>query len=122
MNAGDPKVVVKKVKAYPIDADFVHSGQAAPIKGKIVRLTTGGMQALFERSVFGVGDVVRFSFEFPVMKNRVEETAKVVKAYIQFRDDTKTKKDHLIEFHFKDLTSEGLSAITAYLVKIGQWS
>lgn len=124
------KVVVKKVKPYPIVAKF--EKEAKVFYGNIVKLTLTGFLIELNDHFVSVAELYACSFHFPVIEAGVCEPVKVVKTYDQFRPPThpavavdgQSSSDsvavRVAELHFEKLQLESRDKIKKFLIAIGQ--
>ncbi|RYZ75811.1 MAG: hypothetical protein EOP05_06835 [Proteobacteria bacterium] len=98
--------VVKKVKAFPINATFTVGTQAIP--AKIAKLTPLGFLAETQAAFLKAGDKFTVAFEIPVLHVNVTEACVIVKHYSHWIEKEGGKvPGFLIEAHFQQL-SEGV--------------
>lgn len=128
----DKKVVVKKVKAFPIAAQLKLGATA--IKASIVRLNTRGLLAEVAVSDLVPGEKCEIAFEIPVFHFTINEPMVVVKQYSQWQGGSKAAPPsdppptsnthsgvgHLVEAHFSALTETSRDRIAAFLKAIGK--
>lgn len=104
---------VKKINAYPIDAALALA--KGPATGKILKLTQIGFLIELASPFLQVGDKIEASFELPVTHKYIKENCLVIKIYNQHLGTLDHKVQHIAEIHFKPLTAESRTAITAFL-------
>lgn len=113
------KVVVKKVKAFPIPIDlWVAEGQPLT-KGEILRLTLVGLQMTCKDRMFKVGETLIATFTLPVLKLSIKEVVVVAKTYDTFLDASVSEKTRITEFHFKTLSLDNEKSIRNFMHAIG---
>lgn len=137
--AADKKAVVKKVRAFPINAQLKIGASA--IKASIVRLNTRGVLAEVAVSDLLPGEKCEMAFEIPVLHFAINEQMVVVKQYSQWQGgkhaqvqmqaqaqapaaqqpstNPKPGVAHLVEAHFTALSETGRERIVAFLKAVG---
>lgn len=140
----EKKVVVKKVKAFPIAAQL-RVGQAA-MRTQILKLSSVGMIVDVGSATMMPGDRCEITFETPVFHKRLAEPVVVIKQYNQWHgrisevgtaDNKKTPASpeaagdskstspsgsvvtRLVELHFTALSSESRGKIVSFLKAAG---
>jgi hypothetical protein len=125
-----PPVIVKKVRAYPIDCSVGPVGPGAA-QIQILKLTPIGFIADVGRQVFKVADEHAYRFELPVLRAGLAGQMKVIKTYDQFFGKATpsptappaapaTVAQRRVEFHFIGLGDEARDLINDFLRRIKQ--
>lgn len=133
--AGD-KVVVKKVPAFPINAQIKIGAMVANVQ--ILRLNTLGLMAQVSIGNLKMGDKCEITFELPVLHHSISEQMVVIKQYNHWQGgqgtaaQTPSKNDHkadnksgdkpadlsvghLVELHFAALSPSAQAQIVHFL-------
>lgn len=113
------KVIVKKVKAFPIPINLSVAEGQPPIKGEILRLTLVGFQMTCKERMFKVGETFIAAFSLPVLKLSIKEVVVVAKTYDTFLDASVSEKTRITEIHFKSLSLENEKSIRNFMHAIG---
>jgi hypothetical protein len=108
---------VKKVKPYPIPAQFILNGAAFP--GDIVKLVLKGFMVDTRGKVLTVGSVLQVTFELPVLRATVTQNVKVVKTFDRANPKTHAI-DRIAECHFTVLSDQQETHIYEFLQAIRQ--
>jgi len=110
------KVVVQKVKPYPI-AVTIDVG-AQKVTCEILKLAPGGFIMDAKAALFKVGSEHMVVFEIPVSKEVINCRCKVIKTYDHRTGSAPAKR--LAEMHFLGLNAAGEISIQKFLSAIGQ--
>lgn len=121
-----PETKIKKVKAYPIQAQLKDAKGSFP--GQIMKLTLNGLMIEVAGTSVQPGDRVEISFVTPVLHGVVGLVGVVVKVYNQLTGGsqppptpgTSVGSIHLIEVHYKMVPPESMGRIAEYLESTGQ--
>lgn len=122
--ASEPKI--KKVKAYPIQAQL--KDQHGSFPGQIMKLTLNGLMIEVAGTSVQPGEKVEISFVTPVLHGVVGLVGVVVKVYNQLTGGsqpapapgTPLGSIHLLEVHYKSVPPDSMGRIAAYLESTGQ--
>ena len=118
MSTKSEKVIIHKVKPYPIESTLEQEGKKIP--GQILKLTLKGFIMDMKRSVVQVGKEYEIIFELPVLREYIRSKCKVIKTYDQSTEAEGTQRR--AEMHFLGLDEEYHGRIKKFLVSIGQTS
>lgn len=110
------KVIIQKVKPYPIESSLEQEGKK--LSGDILKLTPKGFIMDMKRSVVLVGKEYLVVFELPVLREYIRCKCKVIKTYDHSTEAAGTQR--LSEMHFLGLTDEYRERVKKFLVAIGQ--
>lgn len=115
---------VKKVSPYPFDVHILKAEGSPPLKAQILKIAQVGLITKVAQPTFKVGEDWILRFELPVYKVNFNVHGKVVKTYdaAEKIEGKTTVKAYTVEFHFIELESQKLSAITQFCRAIGQVS
>lgn len=114
-----PPTIVKKVKAYPFDANFDVNGVKKPIE--VIYLTpTGFLARLKGPSMVFVGEHYQTVFELPVAHTYVNAQVRVIKTYDRSVDPKAKLVERMAEVHFEALSEDHRKNILSFLSAIGQ--
>lgn len=92
-------VIVKKIKPYPISAQFTKDSQI--FKGQILKLVMHGFMVELGSAVVKVGEIYQVQFQFPVLNDNVQVGVKVIKTYDKYQGNAgESRANRLAEFHF----------------------
>ncbi len=111
---------LKKIQPYPIIVKLLKVENSPPISGQIRKLTSVGFMVDIENFFLKVGEEFKCDFSIPISHFQIHEAVKVVKTLDRFKDITTKDKIHIIELHFKSLSSEGRKAISQFTSSINQ--
>lgn len=115
----EKEVIVKKVKPYPIPAQFVKETHS--FSGQIQKLVMHGFLVELGSVVVKVGDIYQVSFQFPVLGDSVTAPVKVIKTYDKYQaapGDSKAMR--LAEYHFLAPTENLKKSIKGFMKVIRQ--
>lgn len=110
-----PKVVVKKVSAFPIPVQITTSAGNFP--GKIVKLIKTGMMVETETHL-SIGQQYNFNFTLPVSNAEILVIGVVVKSYSQYAG--KSSSQILLEVHFRSIAEGHIIELQRFLKAIKQ--
>lgn len=113
-----PKVVVKKIKAYPIQGTVDVKGAKKPIE--VMKLATIGLWASVGPAVVQVGQVYNVEFILPSTDLTILAPAKVLRTMDRAHPPPSKKIERLVEFQFVKPTQEIQDRIRLFLVAINQ--
>lgn len=112
----DKKVVVQKVKPYPIPVTVDIGAQKAACE--ILKLASSGFIMDTKAALLKVGSEHMVLFEIPVSKEVINGRCKVIKTYDHRTGSAPAKR--LAEMHFLGLNAAGEISIQKFLTAIGQ--
>lgn len=120
MSGSKPQqVVVKKVKAYPIEAALDLNGVKRPID--VVYLSPSGFLARLKTpAMVTVGEYYHTVFELPVAHTYVNAQVRVIKTYDRSTDLKTRTVERMAELHFETLSEDHKKNILSFLSAIGQ--
>lgn len=102
---------------FPITVNFVKEG-AGPLRGHIMKMTTGGMLVKFiVPDAFKMGDKLKAAFNLRGFEHDFNEAVTVVKSYFSFAigpNNVKTKVQ-LVEMHFVEQDFQRKQIIEQFL-------
>lgn len=75
----EPKVVVKKVKPYPIESQAIVNAET--ISGQILKLKLNGCLFVTQQALMHVGKLYEIRFVLPVSRTPLQIFGKVIKSY-----------------------------------------
>lgn len=110
------QVKVKKVSAYPIDADLV--GKAESQKGRIVKLTNIGLLIETQKAL-QLGEHLSIRFVLPVHEKNIDGEVVVIKTYIRHGGEGgQSGSHHLNELHFRAMSDGQKLDVHRFLASI----
>lgn len=110
-------VKIKKVKPYPILVQMI--GKTGTLAGQIIKLVMQGFIVDMQGKVLKVGDLYQVTFELPVLKEQIQQNAKVIKTYD--RPNIQTHGiDRLAEIRFTAISDAQQTSILKFLQAIRQ--
>ncbi len=116
--AQTPKVVKKKVRPYPIEANLDANGLKKPVE--VIYVTAMGCIVRLKAQMVFVGEYYQITFELPVLKEFINTQVRVLKTYDKALDPKQKIVERVAELHFQALSNDHKSRIVAFITAIGQ--
>lgn len=105
------EIKVKKVPAFPFPIKLV--GPGGEHKAQVVKAGKNGLILDLVGLTLKVSDRYQVSFDLPVLKKHIEETAVVVKIYSKFSESLETGQ--LAELHFVTFSDSNRQVFNQFL-------
>lgn len=118
MAESSAKVVKKKVRPYPFEANLEMDGQKKPVE--VVYVSSLGCIVRLKTQMVTVGQYYQIVFELPVLKEFINTQVRVLKTYDKAIDPKEKKVERLSELHFQALSPEHKARIANFMASIGQ--
>lgn len=110
------KVIIQKIKPYPIETSLEQEGKK--FSGNILKLTLKGFIMDMKSSFVKVGQEYLVVFEIPVLREFIRGKCKVIKTYDHSTEGVGAQR--MAEMHFLALDDEYRERIKKFLSAIGQ--